>query len=326
MRLIALTCGDPGGIGPEIVMASLRYCLSECNVIPVVIASGPVLEAVREWQPSDISLRPWPGRDHVREGDAYGVLLDSDPNTLPFEIKTHSAVNGRLAASYIEKAVTMAMAGDVDAIVTAPISKTSLRLAGYTDTGHTTMLQRLTQASEVSMGFYTPQLKTVLSTIHVPLATVPALLSHITVGRAIRHADTFGKLCGITSPRIAVAGLNPHLGEDGLFGHDDERMLRPIVESFAGSSIDVTGPYPADSLYYRAVAGEFDVVVSLYHDQGLIPIKLLGFGSAVNVTLGLPIIRTSVDHGTAFDIAYSGKASSTSFKAAIAFACQCLPS
>ncbi len=198
-------------------------------------------------------------------------------------------------------------------LVTAPISKTAWKMADIHYTGHTTALKALSNAETVSMAFYTPNLRTILTTIHISLMQVSKQLTKNRLNTTISHAQLFCQQLGITNPKIAVAGLNPHAGEGGLFG-TEEHTIKGVIDSHDAS---ITGPYPPDTLYYRAYQGEFDIVVSLYHDQGLIPIKLIGFHDAVNVTVGLPFIRTSPDHGTAFDIAGKEQANSSSMQAAI---------
>jgi 4-hydroxythreonine-4-phosphate dehydrogenase len=232
-------------------------------------------------------------------------------------INNNDTHNGAASFAYLKTAVQYASEGKVTQLVTGPISKTAWKMAGINHTGHTTALQSLSQSSDVSMAFYTPTLKTILTTIHIPLMQVGALLTPDRLKKTIDHGQLFCQQLGINFPRIAVAGLNPHAGEGGLFGNEEE-MITQVVAQYGD---DITGPYPPDTLYYRAsCCNDFDLVVSLYHDQGLIPIKLIGFHEAVNVTVGLPFIRTSPDHGTAFDIAGQGKANASSMRAAIVLA------
>ena len=269
MRLpkIAITAGDPSGIGPEIAARA---------------AADP---SVRE----------------LCEPIVYGP-----PAGQAFPPGVLSADAGRAAHDAIVRAVADAQRGAVDAVATAPINKQALRLAGLPWAGHTELLAHLTGAAQVAMMFHSEPLRVVLATVHVALADVPRLLTRAvmesTIALTARELPRFG----IESPRIAVAGLNPHAGEHGLFGAEEESAIAPAVAATRQRGIDVSGPFPADTIFVRAVRGEFDVVIACYHDQGLIPVKLAAFGRAVNVTLGLPIIRTSVDHGTAFDIAGKG--------------------
>jgi len=265
---IAITEGDPAGIGPEIA----RKAAADPKVLAVC---EPVLYGAPAGQ-----FRP-------------GVL---------------SAEAGRAGYDAIVRAAGDAMTGRVAAMATAPINKEALRLAGLPWNGHTDLLAHLTGAGHVAMMFYSDELRVVLATVHVPLAAVPGLLTQAlmeqTIALTARELPKFDKV----PPRIAVAGLNPHAGEHGLFGREEETAIAPAIACCRAKGIDVSGPFPADTLFVRARKGEFDVVVACYHDQGLIPVKLAAFGRAVNVTLGLPIVRTSVDHGTAFDIAGKGVA------------------
>jgi 4-hydroxythreonine-4-phosphate dehydrogenase len=270
---VAITAGDPAGIGPEIA----RKAAEDPRVLAVC---EPVI---------------------------YGA-----PAELTFEPGRLSADAGRAAYDAIHAAVDDAKRGEVAAIATAPVNKMAFAQAGLPWKGHTDLLGYLTESPRVAMMFWSEPLKVVLATVHVPLADVPAALTRESVDGLIDLvADALPHL-GMMHPRIAMAGLNPHAGEDGLMGNEERRVLRPAVEAAQQRRIDIDGPFPGDTVFVRASRGEFDVVIACYHDQGLIPVKLLAFGRAVNVTLGLPIIRTSVDHGTAFDIAGKGIADPSS--------------
>ena len=281
---IGITVGDPAGIGPEISIkaAADPKVLDLCE---------PVL---------------------------YGP---HDAKALqPFTPGQVSAEAGRAAYDAIVMAVEHARAGRIDAIATAPINKEAFALAGIPFKGHTDLLAMLTKSGPAVMMFYAEQLRVVLATVHVALRDVPSLLTReladFIIDITARELPRFG----YPRPRIAVAGLNPHAGEHGVIGSEDDAVLRPAVEAARGRGLDVNGPLPADTVFGRAARGDFDVVIACYHDQGLIPVKLLAFGRAVNVTLGLPIIRTSVDHGTAFDIAGRGVADHSSLVEAIGLA------
>jgi len=278
---IAITEGDPAGIGPEIA----RRAASDSRVLAVC---DPLLYGTP------------PGSDFV-------------PGAL-------SAEAGRAAYDAVVQATTDAQRGSVDAIATAPINKEAFRLAGLPWNGHTDLLAHLTGAAHVAMMFYADELRVVLATVHVALADVPRLLTRDVMEHTIDLAARELPRYGFATPRIGVAGLNPHAGEHGLFGLEEQTAIEPAVACCRGRGIDVSGPFPADTLFVRARRGEFDAVVACYHDQGLIPVKLVAFGRAVNVTLGLPIIRTSVDHGTAFDIAGQGVADPESMIAAVLLA------
>ena len=220
----------------------------------------------------------------------------------------------------IKKAVQLALDKKVDAVVTAPITKETLKMAGYPYPGHTELLAELTGAKEYSMLLTGGGLRVVLVTIHEALRDVPGLVRKEGVYRAIRHADDACRMMGIPEPKVAVCGLNPHAGESGLFGDEEITEISPACREARDAGINVFGPLPADTLFHRALNHDFDAVVAMYHDQGLGPLKMLAFGHAVNVTLGLPIIRTSVDHGTAYDIAGKGIANPDSLVEAIKLA------
>ena len=280
---VAITVGDPSGIGPEIALKTA----ADPRVLDVCV---PVL-----YGPADDSFRP-------------GVL---------------SAEAGQAAYEAICAAVRDAQAGTVHAVATAPINKLAFARAGLQWKGHTDLLAHLTGAGNVAMMFWSEPLKVVLASVHLPLAEVSQYLSRERVDDVIGlTAREVPRLFGQETMRLALAGLNPHAGESGLLGEEDGRVLRPAVEAARARGVVIDGPLPADTVFLRAVRGEFDVVIACYHDQGLIPVKLLAFGRAVNVTLGLPIIRTSVDHGTAFDIAGRGVADPSSLVEAVLLAAQ----
>jgi len=278
---VAITEGDPAGIGPEIA----RRAAADARVTAVC-------EPVLYGEPTSARFAP-------------GVL---------------SAEAGRAAYDAVVRATSDAQLGDVHAVATAPINKEALRLAGLPWNGHTDLLAHLTGAPRVAMLFYSEPLKVVLATVHVALSAVPRTLTQASLEGTIELTARELPRFGVSVPRIAVAGLNPHAGEHGLFGTEDAAVIEPAVASCRARGVNVSGPLPGDSVFVRAHRGEFDVVIACYHDQGLIPIKLLAFGQAVNVTLGLPIVRTSVDHGTAFDIAGRGTASPESMIAAVLLA------
>ncbi|HVH28596.1 MAG TPA: 4-hydroxythreonine-4-phosphate dehydrogenase PdxA [Vicinamibacterales bacterium] len=280
---VAITTGDPAGIGPEIAM--------KASADPRVLAvCTPIV-----YGPPDVQRFP-PG---VLSGEA-----------------------GRAAYDTILRAVNDVQQGRVEAIATGPVNKEAFRLAGLPWCGHTDLLAHLTGAPRVAMMFHSPALRVVLATVHIPLAEVPRALSESLMEATIDLTARELPRYGVAHPRIAVAGLNPHAGEHGLFGHEEETVIAPAVASCRARGIDVSGPFPGDTVFMRARRNEFDVVVACYHDQGLIPVKLVAFGEAVNVTLGLPLVRTSVDHGTAFDIAGKGVANPDSMIAAVLLAAQ----
>jgi 4-hydroxythreonine-4-phosphate dehydrogenase len=278
---IAITVGDPAGIGPEIA--------ARASADPRVLAAcEPIVYA----PPASPAFAPG-----VLSGDA-----------------------GRAAYDVIVRAVDDAQRGAVQGIATAPVNKEAFRLAGLPWHGHTDLLAHLTGSRHVAMMFDSDALRVVLATVHIPLAEVPRALTAVSLEATIALTARELPRFGVARPRIAVAGLNPHAGEHGLFGCEEQTVMAPAIAACRSRGIDVTGPFPGDTVFVRARRGEFDVVVACYHDQGLIPVKLVAFGQAVNVTLGLPIVRTSVDHGTAFDIAGKGLADPQSMIAAVLLA------
>jgi len=278
---IAITVGDPAGIGPEIAAraAADQRVLSVCE--PVLYGPAP----------------------HAR-----------------FELGVVSADAGRAAYDAICAAVRDALAGQVGAIATAPVNKLGFSRAGLPWKGHTDLLGHLTGSSQFAMMFWSNAIKVVLATVHVPLATVSSVLTREVIDHTIELTARELPRFGLEHPRIAVAGLNPHAGEAGLLGEEEERVLKPAIDAARARGISIHGPFPGDTVFVRAVAGDFDAVIACYHDQGLIPVKLMAFGHAVNVTLGLPIVRTSVDHGTAFDIAGKNVANPSSMIEAVLLA------
>ncbi len=319
MKKIAITMGEPGGIGPEIIVKAL-FCAEIRNFCtPIVIGDiDTIKKAVRL---TGLSLKVTP----------LSKLSDSKPKAGKIEVlgikSSHSFKKcapssgaGRAVVSYVKKAVELALKKDVHAIVTAPVSKESLKLAGCSWHGHTELLAELTRTKDFSMMFAGEKLKIILATIHVPLKDVPRLLNKKLVLKTIMNAKNGMDMLGIKKPRIAVAGLNPHAGEAGIFGNEEKKLIIPAVKEARKKGIKVSGPYPPDVVFHKAYKGDFDIVVCMYHDQGLIPFKMLGFEKGVNVTVGLPIIRTSPDHGTAFDIAWKNKANPSSMLEAIKLA------
>jgi 4-hydroxythreonine-4-phosphate dehydrogenase len=281
---VAITVGDPSGIGPEIAVKASRDARVTAVCRPVLY--GPhTAEA----------LQPFP-RGQV------------------------SARSGQAAYDAIVSATRAALAGDVDAVATGPINKAAFAAAGLPWKGHTELFADLCGVSEVAMMFWSDRLRVVLATVHVPLAEVPRAFTTERLLAVIRLAAQHLPRFGLRAPRLAVAALNPHAGEHGLLGTEEETVIAPAIAIARSAGIDVAGPFPADTLFVRAARGEFDVVVAAYHDQALVPVKLVAFGTAVNVTIGLPIIRTSVDHGTAFDIAGEGTADPGSLVEAVMLA------
>jgi 4-hydroxythreonine-4-phosphate dehydrogenase len=281
---IAITVGDPSGIGPEVAVAAARDPRVLACCTPIVY--GPTT-------PEDLAEYPC-GQVNARSGQrAYELVV---------------------------AAAEDALAGRVDAIATAPVNKAAFSAAGLPWLGHTDLLAHLTGATDHAMMFWSKAFSVVLATVHIPLSAVPGAITEDGLVRTIRLTARSLPAFGVAHPRLAVAGVNPHAGESGLLGSEDDAVVRPAVERARRDGINVVGPLPADTLFVRAARGDFDVVVAMYHDQGLVPVKLAAFGESVNVTIGLPIIRTSVDHGTAFDIARQGRADAGSMVAAVCLA------
>jgi 4-hydroxythreonine-4-phosphate dehydrogenase len=314
--VIAVTMGDPAGIGPEIIVKAMdsRALTTLCR--PVVVGSGPVMAAAALALGSPLKFEHSREDRSVRSLQERSILVETAAAP-SFPAGRPSADSGRASLAAIEKAVSLALSGEVDAIVTCPISKEAIREAGSPYPGHTEMLASLTGAERHAMMLIGGPLRVSLVTIHIPLREVPPALSREKIGEVIDLTWEALQMFGISSPRIAVCGLNPHAGEGGIIGDEDLQTVSPAVQSAAARGIAVTGPFPADTVFHRAMKGEFDAIVSMYHDQGLGPLKTVAFDTGVNLTLGLPIIRTSVDHGTAWEIAGKGVASPASLIAAV---------
>jgi 4-hydroxythreonine-4-phosphate dehydrogenase len=305
---VAVTVGDPAGIGPEIVLKALASPERPPGGY-VVYGPARVLDAFArqmKWKSvADLGI------------ESFDVPLNAD-----VPLGTVTAEGGRVAAEAVLQAARDAMAGKVDAIATAPLNKESLRAAGYPFPGHTELLADVAGVKDVAMMFVGGPLRVALVTIHRSLRSVPDAVSGAEVARVVRLVNRELPRFGASRRRIAVCGLNPHAGEGGLFGTEERDAIAPALEGLRREGVDCHGPLPADTLFGRAYKGEFDAVVALYHDQGLIPVKLMAFGKSVNVTLGLPFPRASVDHGTAFDIAGKGIAAEGSMIEAMKVAVQ----
>ncbi len=310
LKKVAITIGDPGGIGPEVALKAVISDQIAGVCRPLLIGDRAVLqEAVDQMNiPVDLEM--------------IEVLNMREINSRDFDKCRATVKGGRASVSYVKKAADLALLNIVDAIVTAPISKESLKMARFPWTGHTDMLAELTETKDYSMMLCGGPLRVILTTIHAALVDVPGMITKERVLETILLAQEACAMMGINEPRIAVAGLNPHSGEKGIFGTEELSEIIPAVGSAQASGVPVSGPYPADSLFRRAYVGEFDIVVCMYHDQGLIPLKMIAFDEGVNVTVGLPIIRTSPDHGTAYDKAWKGIANPSSMIEAIKMAVQ----
>lgn len=305
-NIIGITMGDPCGVGPEITVRALAEMSEQDRAATRIYGNLKTLEAAR---------------------DALGVSLDLTPFVMDIEIEGAplpwgqlSKTAGDAAFRFIEKAVQDALSGDIGCIVTAPINKEALNLAGHHYDGHTGMLRHLTNSSAAYMLLASDRLKVIHVSTHVALQEAIRRATTERVLATIRAGNSHLKRIGYDNPRIAVAGINPHCGENGLFGTEDDDQIVPAVAAARSEGINVEGPISADTVFHRAYTGAFDLVVAQYHDQGHIPIKLVAFDTAVNVSVELPIDRTSVDHGTAFDIAGKGIANHGNMNSAIAYA------
>ena len=320
--LLAITMGDPAGVGPEVIVKALDRpeVWEVCR--PVVVGDMRWMEEARRIVGTSRPVRSLKSPSQVGSGEALDVLDLANVEAGRLSRAQVSARAGQAAYEYIQRAVQLALAGEVAGVVTAPINKEALHAAGVPYAGHTEMLAKLCEASEVAMMLVAGRLRVSHVSTHVSLRRAVEQLSMERIRRVVDLTHAALKRLGLAVPHIAVAGLNPHASEGGLFGAEELEIIGPAVEAAQAEGVDATGPYPPDSVFLRASQGQFDAVIAMYHDQGHIPIKLLGFYEGVNLTLGLPIIRTSVDHGTAFDIVGTGRADERSLVAALRLAAQ----
>ena len=321
--ILGITMGDAAGVGPEIIVKALEDAHMYEISRPIVFGDKKIIERAIEITGS--SLQAAAIRQPSDGGRSFGTIdvmdLDNLPADLPFARLDARA--GKAAYEYIAAAVACAMKQEIHAIVTAPLNKEALRMGGCPYPGHTEILGALTQTKDYSMMLVSGPLKVIHVTTHVSMREACDLIKKERIGTVIDLADETLKLMGIEQPHIAVAGFNCHSGEHGLFGTEDDAEILPAVEAAKARGINAEGPIPPDTVFHRAAnLKEFDIVVCMYHDQGHIPIKVLGFSSGVNVTVGLPCIRTSVDHGTAFPVAGTGRADSESMTEALLLGAQ----
>ena len=339
MKKLAVTMGDPGGIGPEVVVRALHSAEVRDICRPVVIGDSSVIKEALRMLNSPLTLRiiqtpkdskPSKGTVeviHVIPPLEKGGIITEGTKRGRQEITSEiydknrpTAKGGRASVSYIAKAVELVMNKTVAGIVTAPISKEALKMADCKWPGHTEMLADLTGTKDYAMMLTGGSLRVILVTIHTALKNVPDLITKQKIVTTIRLAKKACDMLGMKKPRIAVAGLNPHAGEAGMFGDEETRKIIPAIKMAAREGISVSGPYPPDTVFHKAYKGEVDIIVCMYHDQGLIPLKMIAFDTGVNVTVGLPFVRTSPDHGTAYDIAWKGTADPSSMIEAIKLA------
>ncbi|MDC5696816.1 4-hydroxythreonine-4-phosphate dehydrogenase PdxA [Intrasporangium calvum] len=316
--IVAITMGDPAGIGPEIVVKALASPAIYEIGRPLVIGDAKRLRHAANICDAavDIAVVEGPEGAAFEHGRIDCVDLDCVPKDLPFGAV--SAIAGDAAYRFIERAVELAVGGRVGAICTAPLNKEALHAGGHVFPGHTELLAHLTGTEEVSMLLNAPGLRVIHVTTHIGLIDMVRKIDAGLVKRTIDRGNRVLLSAGVERPRIAVCGINPHAGENGLFGYrEEEEKIVPAVEAARAEGIDAQGPLPADTAFFRAKRGDFDLVVAMYHDQGHGPVKVLGIEEGVNITVGLPVIRTSVDHGTAFDIAGTGRAGEASMLEAL---------
>ena len=308
-EILAITMGDPAVVGPEVICKALAETPNSEREGIMIIGSRPILERANTLCQTGL-----------RFGDGGVALLDMfTEGVTEAPAGRISAAGGEAAYTYIVRAAEMAMAGEIGCIVTAPINKAALHAAGHIHDGHTGLLSHLAGGIRPNMLLTSPTLSTIHVSAHVSMADAIRRCTTERVLEVIRAGDNHFKRLGMATPRIAVAGLNPHCGEGGMFGTEDDIQVAPAVAAAQAEGINVVGPLSGDTVFARAHHGEFDLVVAQYHDQGHATVKLIAFDTAVNVTVGLPFDRCSVDHGTAFDIAWTGKADHTNMKAAFAY-------
>ncbi|KGQ38692.1 4-hydroxythreonine-4-phosphate dehydrogenase [Gallibacterium anatis] len=321
--VLGITMGDAAGIGAEIIVKSLSdkhlYEIAQ----PIVIGDKKMMQRALDLLQSPLKINVVENLDNLNT--KYGTIDLIDLDNVPADL-IYSQVDpraGKAAYEYVEKAVQYAMANKIQAVVTAPLNKEALHAGGKMFPGHTEILAQLSGTKDYSMMLVSEKLRVIHVTTHVQLRKACDLVKKERVLTVIKLADENAKMLGFKQPRVAVAGLNPHSGENGMFGDEDRKEIVPAVEAAKQLGINASGPIPPDTVFHRAAnLNEFDIVVVMYHDQGHIPIKLLGFDTGVNVTVGLPFIRTSVDHGTAFPIAGKGIADSKSMTESLYLAAQ----
>ena len=334
MKRLAITMGDPGGVGPEIIIKALNSTEVKNRCIPIVIGDAGVLKEASDLLKPPLKLRTIKSPDELTPAKGSIEVIHLPPPNPPlirggiksgivkvgmgrFEKCKPTPEGGKACVSYIKKAVKLTLSKHVDGIVTAPISKEALKMAGFKWPGHTEMLADLTNTKDYTMMLIGKPLRVILVTIHTALKNVPDLITKSKVLKTIRLAKKACDMLNIRNPRIAVAGLNPHAGEAGIFGDEEIKKIIPAVKEAVEEGIPVSGPYPPDTIFHKGYKGEVDIVVCMYHDQGLIPLKMIAFDKGGNVTIGLPFVRTSPDHGTAYDIAWKGIANPSSMIEAI---------
>lgn len=321
LPVLLITLGDPAGVGPEVTVRGVVEETRKRRANPVIVGDARVIEAAtRKWASDHKVERVQRPRDAIAEVNVINVLdvLNCDPEE--FEIGEVAAYTGNAAYEYVVRAARLCLAGEAEGVVTAPLNKQAMVMAGHEFDGHTGLLAHLCNVDTQYMVLGSPKLRVIHLTTHLSLVDALRRVKTDRIVRCTRAADEHAKQLGFAEPRIAVCGVNPHSGDGGLFGVEEAEEIAPAIEILKSEGIDADGPVSPDSAYRMAYEGGYDIVVAMYHDQGHIPMKLVGFSTGVNCTVGLPIIRTSVDHGTAFDIAWQGKADHANMVAAIDYA------
>lgn len=319
---VGITLGDPAGIGIEVVLKAVADEAVRQNCLPVIIGDAAYLQKTAKRLGLNANYQIVAGGGEVSDETDAPLIYDVSNIGEPIELGKESAATGRAAAEYIEKGVELCLSGQIEALSTAPISKNALAMAGVKFPGHTEFLAHLTETKEFAMSFFAGNLRVVLLSTHVSLRQALDYVKRQPIADLVRLTSRELQKLGIAAPRIAVAAINPHGGENRMFGTEEADEINPAIADCQAEGINATGAHSADTVFLRCARGEFDVVVAHYHDQATIPVKSIAFGEAVNVTLGLPIIRTSVDHGTAFDIAGKNLAEHSSMKTAIILAAE----
>lgn len=328
LPIVAMTMGDAAGVGPEVIVKTLSHASVYTKCRPLVIGDAARLRDADRIAGASLKVRTIAVDELERAVYERGTVNCIDLQLIPPDLPWGklSGVAGDAAYRYVEFAARLAMEGKVAAICTAPLNKEALHAGGHNFPGHTELLAALTGTKEVSMMLSTPKMRVVHVTTHIGLIDAIAKIEPGLVERTIARGHAALKKAGIENPKIAVCGINPHAGENGLFGYgEEETKIAPAIAACRERGWNVEGPLPADTLFFRAQRGDFDLVVAMYHDQGHGPVKALGLESGVNITIGLPVIRTSVDHGTAFDIAGTGKADERSMLEALRLAIELAP-
>ena len=321
LPVLAITMGDPAGVGPEVTVRGVAEELAKGRVVPIVVGDARVVRrAAEKWTPELAVNSVESPRDADASAGVINVLDIANCDPEDFEFGEIAAYTGNAAYEYVVRAAELCLSGDADGIVTAPLNKKAMVMAGHEFDGHTGLLAHLCNVDTQYMILGSPKLRVIHLTTHLSLVDALKRVETDRIVKCTRAANDHAKQLGFAKPRIAVCGVNPHSGDGGLFGVEEAEEIAPAVEILRAEGIDADGPVSPDSAYRMAYEGGYDIVVAMYHDQGHIPMKLAAFETGVNVTVGLPIIRTSVDHGTAFDIAWEGKADHTNMVAAIEYA------